>query len=256
MIMSVTRRLPPVLGVGAFANVLKRLHARKRREPVEAEAHGFRLLLDPNEFIDRELLFTPQLYDREMLNQLRRALRPGDVFLDAGAHIGHFTLLASRLVGPGRVVAVDADPRVFAILQHHLEINGCANVTAVNAGLADSKRTLRFTYGVEGLRGVGSFLSEAPGGIEVACLPLYDLLREHGVERLAGAKFDIEGFEYRVLDRYLADAPRDAWPRFVIVERLPHMVEKAGGDVVALLERNGYTTTWSKRGTDHILTLR
>ena len=46
--------------------------------------------------------------DRHLESQetqfLLDTLRPGDVFVDVGANIGYFTLLASRLVGPGGAV--------------------------------------------------------------------------------------------------------------------------------------------------------
>ncbi|HUR67907.1 MAG TPA: FkbM family methyltransferase [Candidatus Thermoplasmatota archaeon] len=252
--MAITRRLPRAKGVGAFANVLKRIYARKPRAPVELEAHGARMLLDPNEFLDREVIFTPQLYDRRMLDHLRRHLKPGDTFLDAGANIGVFSLVASQCVGPtGRVLSVDADPRIFRILSQNLALNDARNVTAVNLGLGEEKGTLRFAYGTEGLRGVGSFLTDGrPGDIDVEVRTLAEVASSHGFSGFTGAKFDIEGFEHRVLKRYLADAPRERWPRFMVVERLPHFVEKAGGDVIALLQEHGYRIVWHE-GADHIV---
>ncbi|MFI6803884.1 hypothetical protein ACIBO6_02520 [Streptomyces luteogriseus] len=42
---------------------------------------------------------------------MRARLAPGDTVVDAGAHTGYFTVLASRLVGPaGRVVAIESSP--------------------------------------------------------------------------------------------------------------------------------------------------
>ncbi|BBY45792.1 class I SAM-dependent methyltransferase [Mycolicibacterium celeriflavum] len=45
---------------------------------------------------------------------LRRRLRPGDTFIDIGAHIGCVTALTSRIVGPrGTVVAFEPCPIVI-----------------------------------------------------------------------------------------------------------------------------------------------
>ncbi|HMP88498.1 MAG TPA: FkbM family methyltransferase, partial [Lacibacter sp.] len=53
---------------------------------------------------------------------LIRHLAPGDVFLDAGAHLGYFSLLASTLVGSrGRVVAVEPAPDTFPLLAANLQ---------------------------------------------------------------------------------------------------------------------------------------
>ncbi len=251
--MAITRRLPKVFGVGAFANVLKRLYARKPRAPVVCEVHGARMLLDPNDELDRELIFTPQLYDREMLDFLRAALKPGDAFLDAGAHVGGFTVVAAPLVAPGRVLAVDADPHVFSILRRNVEMNKLSNVALANVGLSDKRERLRFHRGDEGLRGVSNFI-DGTGESELDLKPLAEVAAEHGFESFAGVKIDIEGFEFRVLRRYLEDVPRECWPRFFIVERLPHLVERAGGDVVELLRSKGYEVRWS-RAADHVMAL-
>ena len=46
------------------------------------------------------------------------------MFVDIGANHGYFTLLAASLVGPsGRVVAFEPNPRVFAQLRTHVDLN-------------------------------------------------------------------------------------------------------------------------------------
>jgi FkbM family methyltransferase len=50
-------------------------------------------------------------------------------FLDVGAHVGYFTLLASRRVGPrGLVVAFEPAPRNFELLLANVWRNGLSNV--------------------------------------------------------------------------------------------------------------------------------
>jgi hypothetical protein len=69
---------------------------------------------------------------------LERLLRPGDVFVDAGANVGFYTLLASRLVGPtGRVLAIEMMPATADILRQHVAINDCTNVELVEKALSD-----------------------------------------------------------------------------------------------------------------------
>jgi FkbM family methyltransferase len=48
---------------------------------------------------------------------LVKTLKPGDVFIDIGAHFGYYTLLASDLVGgAGKVIAIEASPETFRLL--------------------------------------------------------------------------------------------------------------------------------------------
>ena len=100
MWMAMTRRLPRVRGAGRILDLAKRVYTRKRRPPVVADVLGSRMVLDPGEFVDRSLLFGPQFYDRVERRLMRERLRPGDVFVDVGAHIGLYSLVAAQAVGP------------------------------------------------------------------------------------------------------------------------------------------------------------
>jgi FkbM family methyltransferase len=81
---------------------------------------------------DAELM-TPSLIEHgfwaaELTALMRRALRPGMTFVDAGANIGYFSVLGSKLVGPtGRVFCVEVDPGNVEILRANLWKNGCTN---------------------------------------------------------------------------------------------------------------------------------
>jgi tRNA G37 N-methylase Trm5 len=52
---------------------------------------------------------------------LLKSLRRGDIVLDAGANIGIFTLLASRIAE--LVIAVEPDPENFSYLKYNIELN-------------------------------------------------------------------------------------------------------------------------------------
>jgi len=65
-------------------------------------------------------------------------VRPGDVVLDLGAHIGYYTLLFARLVGPaGRVIAFEPDPDNFRLLRHNVTLNGYQNVSLYPKAVSD-----------------------------------------------------------------------------------------------------------------------
>lgn len=57
------------------------------------------------------LIYFGGLPDFEEMTFMQRYLRPGDGFIDAGANVGLYTLLAAKLVGPtGAVHAFEASP--------------------------------------------------------------------------------------------------------------------------------------------------
>jgi SAM-dependent methyltransferase len=59
-------------------------------------------------------------------------LGEGSVFVDVGANVGYYTLLASRLVGPGGAVyAVEPIPSTAAMLRANVRLNDCRNVVVI-----------------------------------------------------------------------------------------------------------------------------
>jgi len=59
--------------------------------------------------------------------------KEGDVVVDVGAHIGRYTLISSKRVGPkGKVIAIEAHPSVLKMLNKNIKLNHLTNVTALN----------------------------------------------------------------------------------------------------------------------------
>lgn len=65
-------------------------------------------------------IFENGYIEEGLTSALQQELRPGMVLFDVGAHIGYYSLLASRLVGPsGKVVAFEPTPRTRSILERN-----------------------------------------------------------------------------------------------------------------------------------------
>jgi FkbM family methyltransferase len=68
-------------------------------------------------------------FENAEIRFVQRLLEPGMTVLDAGAHHGLYTLLASVRVGPkGRVFAFEPSPRERERLRRHIRLNKCSNV--------------------------------------------------------------------------------------------------------------------------------
>ena len=68
--------------------------------------------------------------EQAIFDYLRATLGPGDTFIDAGANLGIYTVLASRQVGPGgRVIAVEMMEATARRLERNVRLNGLTNVT-------------------------------------------------------------------------------------------------------------------------------
>jgi hypothetical protein len=77
------------------------------------------------------LVFHP-LYEPEITRILLGILKPGYVFVDVGAHVGRYTLLAAKKVGAdGLVIALEPIPETFQTLRENIEVNRVNNVVAL-----------------------------------------------------------------------------------------------------------------------------
>ena len=82
-----------------------------------------------------------EAHEREFLN---RFLRPGDVFVDVGANIGLFTLIAAERVGPGgKVLAFEPTAKTFGRLVDNVQLNKLSNVECFKLALSDSQGHLQ-----------------------------------------------------------------------------------------------------------------
>ncbi len=66
-------------------------------------------------------------------------IKPGDIVFDLGANIGAFTLWAAKKVGEkGRIIAVEANPRNFSVLNHNVKLNKLNNVTLYHRAILNN----------------------------------------------------------------------------------------------------------------------
>ena len=243
-----SRRLPPSRISRFLVRRLRKFYTRRPREDAVAPVDGQLMRLCPSDYVEGLLLFAPQLYERTERQHAKRLLRPGDTFVDLGAHVGLYTLLAARSVGPdGTVVAVEANPRTYEQLVENLRRNGLSNVATFQFGVSDRAELRMLSVNTTGNRGASSFLISMGEGIEVECLPLAQILAKAGIDQVRGVKLDIEGYEFRVLDRFFKDAAESLYPAFVLIEQKDWWIDQAGGNAVELLKRRGYRIVWRSR---------
>ncbi|HWM52635.1 MAG TPA: FkbM family methyltransferase [Thermoplasmata archaeon] len=137
---------------------------------------------------------------RRIERRLARAPNGDAVFVDVGAHIGKYTILAARLLGSGgRVVAIEPDPSNFAALTTNVGLNRLDNVRAFNVGCwsSDGKRILHRQVGNLGGH---SFVDSTEGeSISVPVRTLDGLLAEAGAKHVDAMKLDVQRAESEVL---------------------------------------------------------
>ncbi len=85
-----------------------------------------------------------QVYERETVDALKAILKPGDTFIDVGAHVGWFSMIAGALVGDnGRVAALEPNPSNMRALRGNLNLNAFKiSTSSVAAGSFTGRGTM------------------------------------------------------------------------------------------------------------------
>jgi FkbM family methyltransferase len=130
------------------------------------------------------------LFEYERAGVRLRTSRP--LVIDAGAHVGLFSLRASQHAG--RVVALEPHPMNFGLLTMNLERNFVRNVVPLRVALSGSAEGALLAAG-PGSSG-GSISRVSDRNWKVQSIRLDDLIRDYGPVDLL--KVDIEGAEFDV----------------------------------------------------------
>ena len=166
------------------------------------------------------------------------SLAPGAVFVDVGANIGYFTVLAAHQVGDsGAVFAFEPDPENFSLLQANLKLNGVQRqVEAVRAALSDEEGEGGLYLSEDNL---GDHQIYAAGEIrERIPVPLVKggEYLQHRIARLDLLKVDTQGSEFRVMSGLMPLLRELPPPLRILIELTPLSLRDAGSSGRALIE--------------------
>ncbi len=190
--------------VGSRAGALVRawgwqLWRRSARRPALIRCAEGSLLIAPPWSRTAGTIAATGLTEREAGLLSLDVLRPDDLFVDVGANIGFYTLLASRR--GARVEAFEPSEQAAANCERSLALNGFA-AAVHRAACGAAPGSVRFSTGLDVHNHV---LQE--GGVEVPMVTLDERL-EHAGAALTVLKVDAEGHDVEVLRGALAAVAR------------------------------------------------
>jgi FkbM family methyltransferase len=182
---------------------------------------------------------------------LEAFLRPGMTFWDIGAHIGEYTLLASRRVGKtGRVEAFEPHPAMFEFLSQNTALNRLNNAVlhrvAVSSQTSNAEFSIHPDASLSYLQPTG-VTSKGVRPISAATISLDDFYKSCGnVPDLI--KVDVEGAELLVMtgSESLLQLPPEQSPAWVI-EYVPETCVRFGyhpAELFSIFKRHAYHTYW------------
>jgi len=138
--------------------------------------------------------------------------KQGDIVVDIGAHMGRYTIISSKRVGAnGKVVAIEAHPNNFEMLNRNIKLNQLTNVVPLNYAVY-SKETKIKLYLPDEESGYTMHHSIMPNYVftkykdktedkfvEVSANTLDYFLQMKEITDVNWVKIDVEGAEFEVL---------------------------------------------------------
>lgn len=161
---------------------------------------GFTLIIFPNNIQDHSFFDNKNLSNQIIFKEISD-LKTGDTFIDIGANIGFYSLLASSRVGlEGKVFSFEPSPREYWRLLYNIIENKTSNIVPFNFGIA-AENTLADFYLSEKHTGLNKLVSDnsiffPAKTIKIPLIKLDDVIANYGINDIVDlVKIDIEGAE-------------------------------------------------------------
>jgi FkbM family methyltransferase len=173
-----------------------------RNNPILIELDDFKMYVRRNDNFIGAVIAREKRYEPHVSRVLKSMLPRRGTFVDVGANIGYFSLLAAACVGPqGRVIAFEPNPANCDLLRRSLAANGFGAVIDVHAAaVAEEKGRIHFS--TAGVDSNGRIVNPAEAAAEVVALPLVEVVTLDealsGCDHVDVIKIDVEGAEARV----------------------------------------------------------
>lgn len=164
-------------------------------------ANNLYINVNPSEHIQQQL-FWYGYYEKELGDLIKKILRPGNVFLDIGANIGYFSLLAGNHEPTAKIIAFEPVGSIFKKLEENISINTVQNIKAVNSGVGDKNEEREIYISAEDNLGMSSF--QKPGSYSgktemISVITIDEWIKSTALSKIDLIKLDVEGNELAAL---------------------------------------------------------
>ena len=186
-------------------------------------------------------LFMGELFEPTTRSRVEAYVRPGDLFIDVGANVGLFSVMAANK--GARVVALEPNPSICAELLANRTANGLdTTLRVVCAAAGDRFDIAPFGVPCAANRGTSRQMeTEAGDTVQIPIIPLAIICERLGERSIRLVKIDVEGAELKVLHGLLEGALA-LRPEAIVFEYLPDHFQYADrpNGLIDYLETAGY----------------
>lgn len=204
-------------------------------------------------------------FEKKELEIFQSLLTPESVMIDAGANIGLYSIIGSKLVGiEGKVYSFEPSKANFDLLSKNIELNHIKNIIPINKGLGDKiGETLILSQNFETGDAEKYILKSQNKGTNTDILfnkiqltetisleTLDNFQLTNNLKKVDFLKIDVEGYEYYVLKG--AEQLLKKNPEIIILfECAEHLASRAGSTqtvVFSFLNKLGFEIVyWNEK---------
>ncbi|MFN3188083.1 MAG: FkbM family methyltransferase [Candidatus Paceibacteria bacterium] len=152
-----------------------------------------------NGYVD-EYISLHKVWETHIGNILCSELHSNDVFIDVGANIGYFSLMASSIVGErGRVLSFEPLDNLFNQLSKSIELNSFNNIKLIKKACGNSIEEAVIGISQKNIGGSSIVNIDTFTQKQKISITTLDIELENVIDKLDFIKIDVEGYEYEVL---------------------------------------------------------
>ena len=173
------------------------------------------------------------------------------VFVDVGANMGLYSLLADKNEQCLKVYAIEPNPVILRRLDNNAKYNGANKIDLFNVGVGKANGNKKF-YFKDWHSGLGNFLNKGYHCIDVVIRDssLFDSFADQNPQTSFFLKIDVEGFETEILRQLIKSRLRQVVDE-VFIEVSPMWISKE--DIAFIFESMtaiGLKEIWRSSGKD------
>ena len=214
-----------VIKIGIGFGKLKKIYAKiltriNKKNPIDIIYHGVKFRLYPhNNTIESKMFVSSRLREGKELDVISGFIKNGGTFLDIGANIGYYSLMAAKL-GATKIIGVEPNPIVLDRFKANIKFNGFEKqIKTFQIGIGDKQGTMELRLSQTDMGGSSIINTKLNSDkIKIKVIPLSELLKKEGITKVDVLKIDIEGFEDRALFPYFETLNKKHYPRLILME--------------------------------------
>jgi len=202
--------------IGKF--IYNKVFVPNKPDHVDLKGENFRLYIHKEKDILSDGLLVERSYEPLETKTIKGLVKKGEVVIDAGANIGYYTVMLSKLVGEtGKVYSFEPSKKCFRLLKKNVEVNKCDNVVLVNKALSNHNGETSFYIHCDDHGSSSIKCTSGCKEVKVKCIKLDDYIPQE--EQISLMKMDIEEAEVVALegaedtlkrcDKVVIEAPED-----------------------------------------------